>query len=317
MVTVPDAHATVSPSTGDIRRRSLVIIIPAFNEARTTTSTIKRLRGAGALNRDVTTTIIVIDDGSSDGTGERAREAGADRVIRHPTNLGLGAAVRTGLMAARKAGADVVVKIDADGQHEPADIARLIRPILDDEADLVYGDRFAGIEYRMPMVRRLGNRVFTWLMRRLTRWPLRDSQPGIFAASAVYLDGFRLPGDYNYTQQILLDAYHRGMRFTHVPVTFRERTTGQSFVSYRYPFKVGKQIFLLLVTLAPLKVFVPIGLAFMAVGLLILGMDVLEFWQTGRGNMIRRPFGVLGFGIFGLQTVFFGLLGHLVISNRH
>jgi glycosyltransferase involved in cell wall biosynthesis len=316
MVTISDAHGTVSPSTGDIRRPHLVIIIPAFNEARTTTSTIERLRGTGALNGDVTTAIIVIDDGSSDGTGELAREAGADRVIRHPTNLGLGAAVRTGLMAARKAGADVVVKIDADGQHEPADIARLIRPILDDEADLVYGDRFAGIEYRMPMVRRLGNRVFTWLMRRLTRWPLRDSQPGIFAASAVYLDGFRLPGDYNYTQQILLDAYHRGMRFTHVPVTFRERITGRSFVSYRYPFKVGKQIFLLLVTLAPLKVFVPIGLAFMAVGLLILGMDVLEFWQTGRGNMIRRPFGVLGFGIFGLQTVFFGLLGHLVISTR-
>ena len=294
----------------------LVVIIPAFNEAGTMVSTIERLRGADALNGDVATTIIVIDDGSSDGTGQLAREAGADRVIRNPTNLGLGAAVRTGLRAAREADADVVVKIDADGQHEPADITRLIRPILDDEADLVYGDRFAGIEYRMPIVRRLGNRVFTWLMRRLTRWPLRDSQPGIFAASALYLDGFRLPGDYNYTQQILLDAYHRGMRFTHVPVTFRERTSGRSFVSYRYPFKVGKQIFLLLVTLTPLKVFVPVGLAFMAVGLLILGMDVVEFLQTGRGSVIRRPFGVLGFGIFGLQTAFFGLLGHLVISNR-
>ena len=303
-------------SSGDVGRPRLVIIIPAFDEARTITQTLERLREEDALTGDVATTIIVIDDGSSDGTGELAREAGADRVIRHPTNLGLGAAVRTGLKAARTAGADVVVKIDADGQHEPADIARLIRPILDDEADLVYGNRFAGIEYRMPIVRRLGNRVFTWLMRRLTRWPLRDSQPGIFAASANYLEGFRLPGDYNYTQQILLDAYHRGMRFTHVPVTFRERTSGRSFVSYRYPFKVGKQIFLLLVTLAPLKVFVPVGLAFMAVGLLILGMDVVEFWQTGRGNVIRRPFGVLGFGIFGLQTVFFGLLGHLVVTNR-
>lgn len=296
--------------------RKLVIIIPAFDEVRTITSTIERLQATAALNGDFTTTIIVIDDGSTDGTGESARQAGADRVIRHPTNLGLGAAVRTGLRAGHDAGAHVVVKIDADGQHEPADIARLIRPILDDEAELVYGNRFAGIEYRMPIVRRLGNRVFTWLMRRLTRWPLRDSQPGIFAASSVYLDGFQLPGDYNYTQQILLDAYHRGMRFTHVPVTFRERTSGRSFVSYRYPFKVGKQIFLLLVALAPLKVFVPIGLVFMAVGLLILGVDVVEFSQTGRGNVIRRPFGVLGFGIFGLQTVFFGLLGHLVISTR-
>ena len=311
-----DAHPPHAHSSGDVQRPYLAIIIPAFNEERSILSTIERLRGAWTSNGGVGTTIIVVDDGSSDETGALAREAGADRVIRHPTNLGLGAAVRTGLKAARLADADVVVKIDADGQHEPADIARLIRPILDNEADLVYGDRFAGIEYRMPLVRRLGNRVFTWLMRRLTRWPLRDSQPGIFAASALYLDGFRLPGDYNYTQQILLDAYHRGMRFTHVPVTFRERTSGRSFVSYRYPLKVGKQIFLLLVTLAPLKVFVPIGLAFMTVGILILGMDVVEFWQSGRGNVVRRPFGVLGFGIFGLQTVFFGLLGHLVVSNR-
>lgn len=296
---------------------TVAIVIPAFNEAAGIGPTIARLRAAFTESETLQRAlIIVVDDGSTDDTALIASQAGADRVVRHPSNLGLGAAVRTGLKAARKAGADVVVKIDADGQHEPADIARMIRPILDDEADLVYGNRFAGIEYRMPIVRRLGNRVFTWLMRRLTRWPLRDSQPGIFAASMNYLEGFRLPGDYNYTQQILLDAYYRGMRFTHVPVTFRERTSGRSFVSYRYPFKVGKQIFLLLVTLAPLKVFVPIGLTFMGVGLLILGMDIVEFWQIGRGNVVRRPFGVLGFGIFGLQTVFFGLLGHLVISSR-
>ena len=295
--------------------RRLAIVIPAYDEAETVGRTIDRLRTTlGAVGGSVS--IIVVDDGSGDDTARLANDAGADRVIRHPSNLGLGAAVRTGLKAARKAGADVVVKIDADGQHEPADIGRLIRPILDDEADLVYGDRFAGIEYRMPIVRRLGNRVFTRLMRWLTGWPLRDSQPGIFAASATYLDGFRLPGDYNYTQQILLDAYHRGMRFTHVPVTFRERTSGRSFVSYRYPFKVGKQILLMLVTIAPLKVFVPIGLAFIAVGTGILGADLVDYFQTGRGNMVRRPLGVLGFGIFGLQTVFFGLLGHLVITNR-
>jgi len=289
----------------------LIIVIPAFNEAVTIHDTLQRTRHSVELP-DVTVAVYVIDDGSTDGTGGFARAAGADRVIRHPTNLGLGAAVRTGLKAARQAGAHIVVKMDADRQHDPADILRLVRPILDDEADLVYGNRFAGIEYRMPFVRRMGNRVFTWLMRRLTRWPLRDSQPGIFAASDNYLDRFRLPGDYNYTQQILLDAYHRGLRFTHVPVTFRERQSGRSFVSYRYPFKVAKQILLMLVSLNPLKVFVPVGLVFMGVGTAILGLDLYEYFQSG-----RRPFGVLGFGLFGLQTLFFGLLGHLVITNRH
>jgi len=295
--------------------RSLVIIIPALDEARTITGTIQQLRDTLILP-GLATSIFVIDDGSSDGTADLAQAAGADRVIRHPRNLELGAAVRTGLKAARKAGAAVVVKIDADGQHDPADIPALIRPILDDEADVVYGDRFAGIEYRMPIVRRMGNRVFTWLMRRLTGWPLRDSQPGILAASAGFLDRFRLPGDYNYTQQILLDAYHRDLRFTHVPVTFRERRSGSSFVSYRYPFKVGKQILLMLVSLNPLRVFVPIGLVFVAVGAIILGIDLIDYLQSGRGKPVQRPFGVLGFGLFGLQTVFFGLLGHLIITSR-
>ena len=302
-------------SPADTTRRLGIVIIPAFDEAATIQSTVISLLQLPHRG-DMSWKIFVIDDGSSDGTADLARAAGADRVIGHSSNLGLGAAVRTGLNAARLAGADAVVKIDADGQHDPADITRLIHPILEDEADLVYGNRFAGIEYRMPIVRRLGNRTFTWLMRSLTRWPLRDSQPGIFAASAGFLDGFRLPGDYNYTQQILLDAYHRGLRFTHVPVTFRERTTGTSFVSYRYPFKVGKQILLMLVSLNPLKVFVPVGLLFVGIGAVILGLDLFEYLQTGRGDPVRRPFGVLGFGLFGLQTVFFGLLGHLVITNR-
>ena len=300
----------------DRARARLVVIVPAFDEAQTIEDTLRRLFDQSQRTPDVTVRIIVVDDGSSDGTGERARAAGAAEVLRHPSNLGLGAAVRTGLKAARRAGADVVVKIDADGQHEPADIAQLVRPVLAGEADLVYGDRFAGIEYRMPVVRRLGNRTFTWIMRRLTGWPLRDSQPGILAASAAYLDGFRLPGDYNYTQQILLDAYHRGLRFTHVPVTFRERTNGRSFVSFRYPFKVARQILLLLVSLNPLRVFVPVGLLFMTIGTGIAAMDLADFIRTGTGDVIRRPFGVLGFGLFGLQTVFFGLLGHLIISGR-
>jgi glycosyltransferase involved in cell wall biosynthesis len=297
-------------------RQKLTIVVPAYNEAESIGAMLRRIRTALDDAHAVQLSILVVDDGSTDATAAVARDAGADRVLSHPTNLGLGAAVRTGLKAARSSGADVVVKLDADGQHEPTDVLDLIGPILRDEADLVFGNRFAGIEYRMPPIRRLGNRVFTWLMRRLTRWPLRDSQPGIFAGSAAFLDGFRLPGDYNYTQQVLLDAYHRGLRFQHVPVTFRERTNGLSFVSYRYPFKVGKQILLLLVSLNPLKVFVPVGLGFMAIGAVILGLDLVEYLRGAASKPVQRPFGVLGFGLFGLQTVFFGLLGHLVIMNR-
>ena len=244
-------------------------------------------------------------------------EAGADRVVHHKVNRGLGAAIRTGLVSARSDGADVVIKFDADLQHDPNDIPDLIQPILLDEADIVYGDRFERIEYRMPIIRKIGNITFTRLMAWLTGWPLKDSQPGIFAVSRTYLERFYLPGDYNYTQQLLLDAYHKGMRFAHVPVSFRKRETGRSFVSLRYPFKVLTQILLLLTTLKPLRVFVPLGATFVLIGGGVFAWDLVH-WLLG---ITSRPAvhvnAILGFGLFGIQTLFFGLLGHLIIQQGH
>lgn len=195
-------HAEASCS-----RSKVIVVIPAYNEQEKITQTLERLKALSAEfeKRNLTIQAYVVDDGSDDQTGKLAAEAGCGRLLRHKTNLGLGAAVRTGLYAAARDGADIAVKFDADGQHDPADILPLITPILNDEAEVVYGDRHDKIEYRMPLVRLVGNRVFTWLMRILTGWPLRDSQPGILAVSKDYLEVFYLPGDYNYTQQILLD----------------------------------------------------------------------------------------------------------------
>lgn len=126
---------------------------------------------------------------------------------------------------------------------------------------------------------------------------------------------FYLPGDYNYTQQVLLDAYHKGAWFAHVPVAFNERTTGKSFVSLTYPFKVLPQILLMLATLRPLKVFVPIGAAFLLLAVGLFSWDVVQFLIGNNAKVVARPNGVIGFSLFGLQTLFFGLLGHLVIQQ--
>ena len=298
-------------------RKRLIVIMPAYMEEERITEAVMAVRKTAPrlteLGCDLR--IYVVDDGSLDETGRLAHEAGADRVVRHRTNLGLGAAIRSGLSAARSDAADIVVKFDADLQHDPDDIADLIAPIVHDEAELVYGNRFDRIEYRMPFVRRAGNIIFTKLMAWLTGWPLKDSQPGIFAVGRPYLERFYLPGNYNYTQQVLLDAYHKDMRFAHVPVSFRERTTGKSFVSFRYPFKVLPQIFLLLTTLRPLRVFVPIGLSFMLLGGSIFAWNLVLWIQGVNPEPAQNVNAILGFGLFGLQTVFFGLLGHLVISQ--
>jgi len=304
-------------SQGPGRGVRVVVVVPAYNEEERIAEAVRALRTAGEdLAADgIDLRVYVVDDGSRDRTRHLAEEAGAHRVLRHRVNRGLGAAVRTGLAAARADGADIAVKFDADLQHDPADIRALVRPILDDEADVVYGNRFERIEYRMPLVRRVGNVVFTGLMRWLTGWPVRDSQPGIFAVGRAYLEVFFLPGDYNYTQQVLLDAYLKGMRFEQVPVTFRKRTTGRSFVSFRYPFKVLPQIVMVLVGVRPMRVFAPLGIAFLAVATGVAGWQLGDWFLHGGTKPIRSVNLVLGTGLFGLQTLLFGLLAELIVRK--
>jgi glycosyltransferase involved in cell wall biosynthesis len=302
----------------DVRSlRRLVVLIPAYNEQARIGDTIRAVRGIFTNLQDegLVAVIYVIDDGSIDETGKLAQQAGADRVLKHKVNLGLGSAVRTGLAAAWADGADIAVKFDADLQHEPTDILALVRPILDDEADVVYGHRFNRIEYRMPLMRKAGNILLTKLMKYLTGWPLKDSQPGIFAVNRSYLGVYRIPGDYNYTQQILLDAYHKGMRFAHVDVSFRQRETGKSFISYKYPFKVLPQIFWVIVGIKPMKIFGPLGSLFLLVSLAV-GTVEIALWIIG---LTQKPVlhvnAVQGFLTIGLQTLFFGVIAELIIQN--
>ncbi len=296
----------------------LIVIVPAYNEAdsisQTITSLLAKRDPIKQLGLDLK--VYVVNDGSRDETARLASEAGADRIISHRVNQGLGAAVRSGLSAARTDNASIVVKFDADLQHSPDDIAKVIDPIVKDEADVVYGHRFNQIKYKMPFVRRMGNIVFTRLMRWLTGWQLKDSQPGIFAVNRAYLQVFRLPGNYNYTQQILLDAYHKGMRFEHVSVSFEKRNTGKSFISLKYPFKVLPQLVSVIVGVRPMKIFAPIGLAFLGVAMLVFFYQVAQYFLGITPKPVVSVNLVLGSVFFGLQTLFFGLLAQLIIEQK-
>ncbi|MCP4326899.1 MAG: glycosyltransferase family 2 protein [Alphaproteobacteria bacterium] len=298
--------------------KRLIVVMPAFNEADTVGPMIRSVRAVGEkLTADnLTLAIVVVDDGSIDDTRAAAEAAGADEVVSHRRQSGVGAAVRTALTVARDRGADIVVKLDADGQHDPNDIPALIAPILGDSADVVYGSRIEGITYRMPLIRRAGNKSFSWLMRTLTGWPVEDSQPGIFAVNSAYLRNFSLPGDYNYTQQLLLDAYHRGMRFAQAPVTFHRRAAGTSFVSLRYPFVVGLQILTMLASVRPMQVFAPIGAFFLAIAAIVFAVEFVIWLAGGLNRPIEHVNLVLGSFLFGVQTLFFGLLAQMIVNLR-
>lgn len=298
--------------------KKLIVLVPAYNEEAKIAAVVNALNEKKEEFKllDFNLLVYVINDGSKDKTGHLAKEAGADRIVNHKQNQGLGAAIRSGLAAARNDGADIVVKLDADFQHNPNDIKKIIEPILKDDADLVYGNRFNKISYTMPLIRKVGNKVFTGLMRWLTNWPVYDSQPGIIAVNSSYLKVFYLPGDYNYTQQILLDAYHKGMRFAHVDTEFNKRDTGESFISYKYPFKVLPQILQIVIGIKPLKFFGPIGLAFFGLGTTV-GLVEIGFYISGQGaKPIEHVNLVLGSSLFGIQTLFFGLLADLIVKTN-
>lgn len=128
------------------------MIVPAHNEKDSIAATLQGLRSASAdLDRlNCALSLYVVDDGWSCGTGELARSVGVDRLLRLKVNAGLGAAVRLGLRAARDDGFDIAVKFDADLQYDPRDLPAVLEPILNDEAHIVHGDRFARISCRMP-----------------------------------------------------------------------------------------------------------------------------------------------------------------------
>ncbi len=300
--------------------KKLVVIVPAYNEEKTIIDTLVGLLSIkqDLVERGYDLIISVVDDGSTDRTKVLADNYKEVSVISHKKNKGLGAAVRTGLLSANSINADIVVKYDADLQHEHRDILSLITPICNDEADIVYGNRFKKINYKMPFVRKIGNKVFTNLMKWLTGWPIMDSQPGIFAVNNVFLRNFYLPGDYNYTQQILLDAYHRNLRFDQVSVAFNKRDTGKSFVSISYPFKVIPQIIQVIIGIKPLKVFGPIGWFFLSLGIFVFLFQIISYFLNYSQKPVENVNLVLGSFLFGLIILCFGFLADLVVKlNRN
>ncbi|AXV07193.1 Glycosyltransferase [Euzebya pacifica] len=204
----------------------VVLFMPAHNEGPRVADVVRR---APSTVHGHPVVVAVIDDGSTDDTVAEAVAAGAV-VVPHPTNLGLGAAVRTGLGWAVEQHAAAVAFCDADGEYDPAELGNLVAPILDGDADYVGGSRFAGdIEWMRPH-RRAGNLVLTAWVRWTVRQPVSDGQTGYRAFSPGAAADAQIPHDYNYAQVLTIDLLGRGYRYAEVPITYRFRESGRSFV---------------------------------------------------------------------------------------
>ena len=201
----------------------VLIIVPAWNEAGNVGTTVREIRAASP-SYDV----VVIDDGSADQTSRVARDAGA-RVLTLPFNLGVGGAMRTGFTYAQRQGYTRAIQVDADGQHNPSDIDRVLSGL--DQADISIGARFAEVgDYSVRGPRRWARVVLAKVVSRVAKTPLTDVTSGFRAANARAIDQYvrYYPAEYlGDTLDSLVAACHAGLTVTQVPVAMRARTHGR------------------------------------------------------------------------------------------
>ena len=205
-------------------RGKIAILIPAYNEADNIGTVLGQIPAAVC---GVGTEVLVVDDGSRDGTGDVAAEHGA-AVARHVTNRGGGAALRTGYRLMVESGALIVVTLDADGQHRPDEMERLVKPIVDGEVDMAHGSRVLGQADRNHFARELGIVFFNRLVSFITRTHVTDCSNGYRAVRTTVLPQLVLRQEQFHTSEFMIEAIKRGIPAKEVPITVEQRLHGHS-----------------------------------------------------------------------------------------
>ena len=200
----------------------LVIQIPCLNEATTLPATIrdlpKRIDGIDVIE------VLVIDDGSEDGTADVARVCGVDQVVRFRSHKGLAAAFMAGIDASLKRDADFIVNTDADNQYAGRDISKLLAPLLRGEADIVIGDRNVRTLRHMPRLKRWLQLAGSWVVRQVSNTRVPDTTSGFRAYSREAALRQTIVSDFSYTLESIIQAGKNRMAITHVPVATNENT---------------------------------------------------------------------------------------------
>lgn len=307
----PDEPAVESPGTA-----KLIIQIPCHNEERALPVTLEQ------LPREVpgfdVVEVLVIDDGSEDGTVRVAREHGVDHVVRSPRQRGLAHAFTLGMQASVAAGADVIVNTDADNQYRAEDITELVRPVLEQEAEMVIGERpIEEIEHFSVVKQRL-QRLGSWVVRKVSGTDVRDTTSGFRAFSRDAAMQLHVFNDYTYTLETIIQAGLKGMAIATVPVQVNPDLRPSRLVE-SIPSYIRRQLLTIVrifIVYKPFATFAGTGGATFSVGFLI-GLRFLYFYVTGdgAGHVQSLILAALLMGS-GFALVVTGFVMDLVASNR-
>jgi len=291
-----------------LKEKSIAVVIPALNEEKQIGQVIDSLPA-------FVDHVVVIDDGSTDQTRNVVLGKGA-KCISHKRNLGVGAALNTGVKAALDLQVDLMVNIDADGQFNTGDIIKLLDPVLEDRADFVTASRFIDKEFRpqMPRIKYLGNRFMSRFISRLTRQKFHDVSCGFRAYSRETLQRLNLFGDFTYTQETFIDLAFKNVRILEVPVHVRgQREHGKSRVAsnlFRYAIQTLKIIIRTYRDNRPYRLFGFMSLVSFLTGTafgIFLGVHYLK-------NGVFTPHKWAGFtaGFFWMVSLVFLLIGFIL-----
>jgi glycosyltransferase involved in cell wall biosynthesis len=252
------------------RPRRLIIQIPCLDEEETLPATVadlpRQVEGFDVVEW------LVIDDGSSDRTSEVARELGVHHVVRHTRNRGLAAAFLTGLDAALRAGADVIVNTDADNQYSGASIPALVAPVAAGHADIVVGERPIESIPEFSWVKKRLQRIGSWVVRRFSGTEIADAASGFRAFSRDAAMRLQVFGPHTYTLETLVQAGVEGLAVASVPVEVNPQTRESRLVrsSGQYVWRSAQAIVRAYVLYRPLRFFFVLGLVPFFVGVALV-----------------------------------------------
>ena len=293
----------------------VVVTIPAYNEAADIAAVIREIPrsipGVDAVQ------VLVVDDGSADGTAAIAEQAGADWVLRNPRNMGLAYTFQRALLEALRRGADIVVNTDADNHYDQSAIPDLIEPIRDGRADIVVGSRVLDA-VDMPAANRYGNRAGNFVMQRLLGIRGIDVSTGFRAYSKEAALRMVVFSTHTYTHETLLSALDQRMVIEHRPIAARSVSRPSRLIKSvpRHVISAGTTIGRSFLLYRPLHAYLAAGLLIGLIGALPILRFLIDFARgDGEGHVQSLVLGVAALYIAG-QIVLAGLMASAIRANR-